>query len=1106
MDSKRSLFFHFSNDLEYLFEKLSDKIRCTRPFSKQYIVVPSHELASCLKIRLADRLGLCMGVEFLPMQAVIHRLITHFFPKFKMDGHVPLALKIQNEILKHMDEKELEPLISYLKGGDGKRLDTPKLTALSDHLASLFVTYSLYRNEQEEIWEAKLSTHWQKKIWDHIFTENNYYKNPYAILADPIENKETRISIFLFHLNFIPGPYFKLFEYLSSYLPIEFFQFSPCCMYWADVQNPTEQSYSLAKFSQSKIKREQINEMEEYLADSNSFLASFGKLGRIWQKQIESCDFQLDECYRVSEEALNYKEYEPLVGGQELEFVNRPLTLLRALQTDILLMRSKAEKVILPIDKSIQIHQASNYEREVEVLYDSLLGLFDQNKDLLPSDIAVYVAHMGHYVPHIENIFRDSKLEIFIHHYSFAVNNQVLKAVFDLLEFHESRVDEQKLLELFCHPAFAKRFNLTSETLYSWRQWVEELGPFWGYDSLHQESHLHNNYNQETQKPSALGSWQEFIDKLLHYLCINHSKQSLLPYASTVSFSQAEEINQFVELLYSLKSDLEILSKEKKSLSQWAKYVRCLIESYFLFEEESAAQLQKIGDSLRSFEMNYREFEEEVYDFSTFYYYLKKEWVDAFVKNSQTQLEVIQFYSLFEAAAMPAKYSFILGLNEVDFPRPYKEHPLSLVKQLMKRSEFPIVTDYDRYLFLEILLCSSHGVYLSYLGYNPKNLKPASPSIVITELCNYLNAHFSFNNLEIIPQILFNDPVLPFNSECFAKKNYHLKHYPLAQSFYQVDKNEEASPSDHFFQFESLATQLSLLKTKSIAVEELFLLARNPLQFNLNKTHQIFLERKKTAHAYQNFVLSPMQRAILKKAKLKNENWPNSAQLPIGFFKELANSMLMDDMDGMEGFLSENKLSVQDIFSVEFREDIAQPFQFNKNLWLVPSPQIALTPTLTVTLSGLLEGVSTKGLLSMGLMSKETIWGELPQYLLYTHLHQILPFEMEKSWLFAKSKKVKHLAIDQPLSLLKNYLHLYHLNQSYTLPFLPCWVESFLEDSSEDVIEKVNKDINSLYFFNEYAKVLMHKNSLKIPHIEPLKKLAHELFNEAYLLLKDEVI
>src|SRR5699024_6401487 len=63
-------------------------------------------------------------------------------------------------------------------------------------------------------------------------------------------------------------------------------------------------------------------------------------------------------------------------------------------------------------DHSIQVHSCHSAQREVEVLHDQLLALFDKNTALRPEDILIMTPDIEVYAPLIEAVFGNSENEL----------------------------------------------------------------------------------------------------------------------------------------------------------------------------------------------------------------------------------------------------------------------------------------------------------------------------------------------------------------------------------------------------------------------------------------------------------------------------------------------------------------------------------------------------------------------------------------------------------------------------------------------------------------------------------------------------------------------
>src|SRR5262249_56467512 len=76
------------------------------------------------------------------------------------------------------------------------------------------------------------------------------------------------------------------------------------------------------------------------------------------------------------------------------------------LQTDMLTLRVRDGRMrIAAGDRSLQVHVCHGPMREVEVLYDQLLWLFEQHPDLTAADVVVMTPDIEAYAPAIEAVF-----------------------------------------------------------------------------------------------------------------------------------------------------------------------------------------------------------------------------------------------------------------------------------------------------------------------------------------------------------------------------------------------------------------------------------------------------------------------------------------------------------------------------------------------------------------------------------------------------------------------------------------------------------------------------------------------------------------------------
>ena len=84
--------------------------------------------------------------------------------------------------------------------------------------------------------------------------------------------------------------------------------------------------------------------------------------------------------------------------------------LLRQLQADILHLRARgqggvARGLVSSGDRSVRLHACHGPMRQVEVLHDELLRLFDAVPDLRPRDVVVMCPDLAAFAPLVEAVF-----------------------------------------------------------------------------------------------------------------------------------------------------------------------------------------------------------------------------------------------------------------------------------------------------------------------------------------------------------------------------------------------------------------------------------------------------------------------------------------------------------------------------------------------------------------------------------------------------------------------------------------------------------------------------------------------------------------------------
>ena len=252
---------------------------------------------------------------------------------------------------------------------------------------------------------------------------------------------------------------------ISRYIEVNLFLMNPCREYWADIVSGRE----MRRFTGKEKKRKALPE-ELHLEKGNSLLASMGALGRDFFDLITSLGCEENESFEAP--------------GDD--------SLLRGIQSDILNLVDRGrganeKKRISPDETSIQIHSCHSPMREVEVLQDRLLALFESDPDLLPKDILVMTPDIETYAPYIQAVFSlppgDPRwIPFSIADQGVRKESQLVDSFLSLLDLQGSRMGASQVLAILESPAVQGRFSLAEADLELIQRWVVDTRIRWGID------------------------------------------------------------------------------------------------------------------------------------------------------------------------------------------------------------------------------------------------------------------------------------------------------------------------------------------------------------------------------------------------------------------------------------------------------------------------------------------------------------------------------------------------------------------------------------------------------------------------------------------------
>ncbi|NTU92316.1 MAG: exodeoxyribonuclease V subunit gamma, partial [Chlorobiaceae bacterium] len=327
------------------------------PFERELIVVQSRGMQRWISMRLAAQLGIWGGADYPFPNTLLQQLFEWFdishagstiFSKEVMCWSV---MRLLPGLLSH---ERFAPLHAYLSN-DREAL---KLFQLSGKIADTFDQYTLFRPDLLDAWEDggdDAAFDWQPELWRALVKESSdlhrgrmraEFCRKVAAEALP-HGFPTRIS--LFGVSYMPPYHIGVLEALASRIPVNIFLLSPTEEYWSDIQ------------TRRRLLRMSGNE-RELSTEGNPLLASLGRSGREFSEML--------------------LDVNGVVQTTELYADPGHDTLLHALQSDMLRLKGTGEDeerhaLFERADRSVQVHSCHNPLREIEVLHDNLLDLFE---------------------------------------------------------------------------------------------------------------------------------------------------------------------------------------------------------------------------------------------------------------------------------------------------------------------------------------------------------------------------------------------------------------------------------------------------------------------------------------------------------------------------------------------------------------------------------------------------------------------------------------------------------------------------------------------------------------------------------------------------------
>ncbi|PJG84606.1 exodeoxyribonuclease V subunit gamma [Conservatibacter flavescens] len=904
------------------------------PFASEIILVQSPGMAQWLQIQMAERLGIAANLHFPMPASFIWQQYCATLPNVTeqtLFNKEAMTWRLMNLIQK----SQFQPLLQYFQ--ISPQSAQHKLYQLVYKIADLFDQYLVYRPDWINAWEqqnddkilqeilgqqqdqSQVVEHiqWQGHLWRALVAEikasqgevlhrANLHQRYLQALQ---QNAPTSLPprIFIFGISALPKSYLDTFYAISQHCDVHLFFNNPSRYYWGDILDPLHWQQLNLRQRQDHISQQNIALLSEQqhiqfsqqdfaitydneqLLVGNPLLATWGKLGRDFLHMLTD------------------------LGANEISayFDTPNESLLQQIQQSILELQTVPLHVTKE-DPSLSIHACHSAMREVEVLHDHLLQLFETDPNLTPKDIVVMTADIDHYTPYIHAVFgqyQDNRaIPYSLSDGKLTANDVLVSGFLNLFSLPEKEFNAEDVLALLDIPAVRERFQIEATEFTRLRAWVEASGIRFG---LTPEDIIQPNYN----------AWQSGLERMLLGYAMREENgiwQDCIGFDSSYGLKGplVGKLSAFIEVL----SQWQHYLSQDHSIKDWQFGLIEFMARFFQETADNQDTLLYLKKTINELAVQLEHIGyEDLISTQVLSEVLTEKW-----QHSHNELRFlagkVSFCTLLPMRAIPFKVVCLLGMNDGDYPRQQPRNSFDLMQYHRQKGD-RLRREDDRYLFLEALLSAQQQLYISYIGRSIVDNQAKEPSVLVNQLIDYIceNATETITRSDVIQQ---------HSMQIFSPENFGKAHRSFAYQWLPSADNKDGIPD--FIQ--PLVMDNVTGEKPRIELSALIQFVQNPVKHFFEKRLGVYFKQDENhIESHENFVLDHLSLYQIRDALLRSpenltayfEALKIKGTLPLGAFGQIYAQKVRSDLKDISALLAPYFDQVEQQKSIELELDSA---------------------------------------------------------------------------------------------------------------------------------------------------------------------------------------
>ncbi len=765
------------------------------PLEEEVFLVQSNGMAEWLKMEIATAHGICAATRVeLPARFIwrAYRAVlgSSVVPRTSALDKLPLTWRLMRLLPKLSHQPGFEPVAAFLGAGDASRR-----LQLAQRLADLMDQYQVYRSDWLQDWGADrdrlrapslqaagqavpvpADQQWQPALWRALLQtlapEEAGISRPelhqrflQALQHQPEARRLPGLPrrLVLFGTTHIPHQTLEAITALSAQCQVLMAVPNPCRYHWADIIDGRE-------LLRAERRRHALRggkdlsalPLQDMHAHGHPLLAAWGRQGRDFVRQLDHFDD-----VQAARQRFNVPRVDLFDDGPGRTLLEQVQCAVR----DLVPLGEHPQVCVDAADRSIVFHRAHGAHREVEILHDQLLDCFANapaQRPLNPRDVVVMVPDIDAFAPAIRAVFGQHPRG-HARYIPWGIADQkerghqpILVALEWLLRAPQQRFGASEVQDLLDVPAVAHRHGIEAEDLPTLVSWIEGAGVRWGLNAAHRQS-------LGLAAGGEQNSWWFGLRRMLLGYATGALESAagfagIEPYAEVAGLSagMAGALADLLQAITAWWTD----SQAPRAPARWAERLRALISDFFAATDGAdRAVLAALDQALTTWLLAC---EGAGFDDAVDLDVVREAWLDALDEPGAAQrfkAGGVTFCTLLPMRAIPFEVVCLLGMNEGDYPRRSARSDFDLMALPgQARPGDRSRRDDDRQLMLDALLSARRVFYVSWAGRSQRDNQAQPPSVLVSQLRDYLAAAWGQAVLE---QRTTEHPLQPFSRRYF---------------------------------------------------------------------------------------------------------------------------------------------------------------------------------------------------------------------------------------------------------------------------------------------------------------------------------------------------